>query len=57
MMVLDCKQKTLKYNSADVNTSFLLREIWFSLYKSHFLYNEVPVKGHKSYYRILVPQA
>lgn len=57
MTVLDCKQKTLKHSSADANTSFLLRETWFSLYKSHFLYNEVPVKGHKSYYRILVPQA
>lgn len=57
MTVLDCKQKTLKHSSADVNTSFLFRGRWFSLHKSHFLYNEVPIKGHKSYYRILIPQA
>lgn len=57
MTVLDCKLKTLKHSSADVNTSFLFRERWFSLCKSYFLYNEVPIKGHKSYYRILIPQA
>lgn len=56
-MVLDCKQKTLKHSSADVNTSFLFGERWFTLHKSHFLYNEVPTKGHESYYRILIPQA
>lgn len=56
-MVLDCKQKTLKHSSADVNTSFLFRKRWFSLHKNHFLYNEVPIKGHKSNYRILIPQA
>lgn len=56
-MVLDCKQKTLKHSSADVNTSFFFRERWFSLHKSYFLYNEVPIKGHKSSYRILIPQA
>lgn len=57
MTVLDCKQKTMKHSSADVNTSFLFRERWFSLHKSHFLYNEVPIKSHKSSYKILIPQA
>lgn len=54
--VLDCKQKTLKHSSADVNTSLLFRERWLSLHKCYFLYSKVPIKGHKSYYRILLLQ-